>query len=166
MNQQLEKLLQNPNNVIVWTIDGTLTEARWGKKDIALLHETPGRLVREHSEGRYLTYKPIPLMVDLVARLPGAQFVMSQASDSIEQRAKDEMMNRHFASVPQENRFYTRRGVDEKKTILHMLATQQYSEATVVFLSNSIDDLKTLNNYFRDEELYNIEFYHTSSLFV
>lgn len=34
MNTELRKFIECTNDIIVWDIDGTLTEARWNKKDI------------------------------------------------------------------------------------------------------------------------------------
>jgi len=163
MNDTLQEYMDKGYS-IVWDIDGTLTEARWAGKDLHMFNETSYSLKKLHFDRKNLHIKPLPVMVAMVAKIKGDQYVISNTHDSIEDRNKDVVLDEFFPKIIKERRFYTRTRMD-KIEVLQILAEKD-PEKNFVFISDSLEELIEANDYFHDNGIGNVSFYHTSSLFL
>ena len=163
MNDTLQRYMDD-GYAIVWDIDGTLTEARWAGKDLHTFNETAYSLKKLHFAGENLHIRPLPVMVKMVAGIKGDQYVISNTHDSIEDRNKDVVLDEFFPKIIKERRFYTRTRQD-KIEVLQILAERE-PEKHFVFISDSLEELIAANDYFHNNNIPNVAFYHTSSLFL
>ena len=147
MNTELRKFIECTNDIIVWDIDGTLTEARWNKKDIIFFDETDvDRLIR-HKKGFNVGLQPIKLMQDIVENIaPHRQYTLSNTYGTLEDNNKNKMLDKYFSNIKKENRYYTR-NIEEKNTILEMLIKENPNKK-VIYISDSLDELISMNKYF------------------
>lgn len=136
-----------------------------GNQNINELHETNFSLLINHSENNYIGLKPIPFMKELVMNLDcHRQYCLSNTHNSIEDNNKHKVMDNDFPNIKYDKRFFTR-NIEEKIDVLHMILIKNQNIETV-YISDSLQELITMNNYFRDNGFNKIFFYHTSSLFV
>lgn len=167
MNLELKKLLTNKNNVVVWDIDGTLTEARWDNKNIVFYEEDNIHRLKRHKEGINIGLKPIKLMQDIVNDFVSShklqQYTLSNICSPIEIINKNNMLDKSFPEIIKENRYYTRT-IQEKIDMLECIRICNSKSNNFIYISDSVDELIEMNKYFKDLDM--MYFYHTSSLFV
>ena len=163
MNAELKELIENSNSIIVWDIDGTLTEARWNKKDIVFFNETDVERAIRHKKGLNVGLQPIKLMQDIVGNIaPHRQYTLSNTYGTLEDNNKNRMLDKYFPNIKKENRYYTR-NIEEKNIILEMLEKENPNR-NVIYISDSLDELISMNKYF--SSFVHTYFYHTSSILV
>lgn len=163
MNTELKELIEYSDSIIVWDIDGTLTEARWNKKDIVFFNETDVKRMIRHKEGLNIGLQPIKLMQDIVENIaPHRQYTLSNTYGTLEDNNKNKMLDKYFPNIKKENRYYTR-NIEEKNIILEMLIKENPNK-NVIYISDSLDELISMNKYFLS--FVHTYFYHTSSILV
>lgn len=164
MNKLLDSYFSNEEYIIVYDMDGTLTEARWGDLDISFLEETPEIALEKHWNGHTSNLVPLPFMQKIVTALASErQFLLSGVMDSIEVRNKDRVLDQCFPNIKRDNRFYTR---DTKEKLYTLKCIHKQMRSSCVYISDSLEELIYLNKEFRKAGIKDVFFFHTSSLFT
>ena len=153
MNNTLRNKLKNDTTkAVIFDIDGTLTEAKWGAVDaVAMPWDkcTPSHY--EHRNDNTWNITPIPVMQEFVKSINKPKYVLSGTHDSIEDRLKNKMLNTSYPSIKEENRYFTRT-VEDKIEILKCIAKDKCKsdKDCIIYVDDCLPDIFTIKKAFVD----------------